>query len=108
MPHKISILVHADVSREDITLEVSGHLSVETMPTLECQVQRARALDPAAPVRVDLSTAHPIDPDVHEALYTLTESTSTDPFAHGGRVEIVGAPSLSLRSSGAASGEVVS
>lgn len=78
------------------------------MPALERQVQGARALDPAAPVRVDLSAAHPIDTDVHGALYALTESTSTDPFAHGGRVEIVGAPSLSLRSSRAASGEVVS
>ena len=108
MPHKISVLVLADVAREDITLEVSGHLSAETMPTLEGQVRRARALDPAAPVRVDLSAVHAIDTDVHGALYALTESTSTDPFAHGGRVEIVGAPSPSSSTSRAASGEGVS
>lgn len=110
MPHKISVLVRADVARESITLEVSGHLSLQTMPILERHVRRARTLDPAAPVRVDLASTDPIDPVVHSALSALTESAGTEgPFVHGGRVVLVGVPVLSeTGSSGVISGEVTS
>lgn len=64
MNHKISILIRADVGRDTIDLVVSGCLNEETGTALAAQISKARSLDPAAPVIVDLSDARHVNPVV--------------------------------------------
>lgn len=78
MSHKISILVRADVGRDTIDLVVSGCLNPDTGDVLAQQIARARALDPAAPISVDLTALEHIDPLALATLRERVEASCVD------------------------------
>lgn len=78
MTHKISVLVKADVGRDAIELYVSGCLNVETAKVLAAQIERARAFDPSAPIRLDLNDTRHLDPKALRQLRTIVDSTVID------------------------------
>lgn len=64
MNHKISLLVRADLDLDAIDLVATGCLTEQTVQVLLEHIARARMLDPASPVRVDLTAAGHLDPAV--------------------------------------------
>lgn len=74
MPHKISILVRADVGRDAIELFVSGCLTGDSISALAAQIVKARVIDPSAPILVDLTAARHIEPDALEQLRSQAEA----------------------------------
>lgn len=78
--HKISILVRADIGRDTIDLIVTGCLNPWTVDLLARQVARARRIDPAAPVVVDLRDARHIDPSALELLRDMDGRAMVEGF----------------------------
>ncbi|PWH05579.1 hypothetical protein DEO23_13580 [Brachybacterium endophyticum] len=62
MPHKISILVRADVDSAAVTILVTGCLTGATREVLASQIERACLLDSASPLVVDARDAQHDDP----------------------------------------------
>ncbi|WP_114855368.1 STAS domain-containing protein [Brachybacterium sp. YJGR34] len=87
MTHKISVLVKADVGRDTIDLYVSGCLNSETANVLAAQISRARALDPAAPILVDLTGTQHVDPTALAQLRATVDATVVD-FARKHLVDV--------------------
>ena len=73
MTHKISIVVRADVDCGSVGLFISGCLTVLTVPILSRHIRRARELDPAVPVLVDLTGCRHIDARAVESLRAVAE-----------------------------------
>lgn len=73
MPHRISILVRADVGRDAIEIFVTGCLTEQTRSTLASQIAKARNLDPSAPILVDLTDAQHIEHSALERLRSMVE-----------------------------------
>lgn len=73
MPHKISILVRADVGRDAIELLVTGCLTEDTAGILATQLSKARDLDPSAPILLDLTDARHIESGALASLRSLAE-----------------------------------
>lgn len=71
MPHKIMILIRADIGLESIQLHASGCLTVANQMLLRRHIDKARELDPSAPIEVDLTAVGHIEP---EALRSLRSS----------------------------------
>ncbi|PWH06426.1 hypothetical protein DEO23_05495 [Brachybacterium endophyticum] len=61
MTDEISVLIRADVGRETIDVLVRGRLTEQTRQTLATQILKARTLDPASAILVDLTAAESID-----------------------------------------------
>lgn len=78
MPHKISIMVRADVSRSSVELLVTGCLTADTVQILTAQICRARELGPSGPILVDLTAAQHIDPEAFEMLRDVARAASSD------------------------------
>lgn len=78
--HKISILVRADIGRDTIDLIISGCLNAQTVDPLAVQVSRARQVDPAAPVIVDLRSAQHVDPDALAMVRTMAGAAKIKGF----------------------------
>ena len=78
MPHKISILVRADVSHSSVELLVTGCLTASTVPILTAQISRARELGPSGPILVDLTAAQHIDSEAFETLRNVARAASSD------------------------------
>ena len=78
--HKISILVRADIGRDTIDLIISGCLNTQTVDPLAVQVARARQVDPAAPVVVDLRSAQHVDPDALKLLRSMADAAKIQGF----------------------------
>src|SRR5699024_4655826 len=79
MTHKISLLIRADIDLDAIELVVTGCLTEQAGTALLAQVARARMLDPASPLRVDLTGAQHIEP---RAVDVLHEHAARDPLTH--------------------------
>lgn len=62
MPHKISILVRADVGRNAVELLVTGCLTLPTSTVLAAQIFRAQQLQPSEPILVDLTGVQHLEP----------------------------------------------
>lgn len=61
MTREISVLIRADVARETIDVLVRGRLTEETRPVLATQITKARRLDPASAILVDLTATDEIE-----------------------------------------------
>lgn len=79
MTHKISLLIRADIDLDAIELVVTGCLTEQSVTALLEQIARARMLDPASPIRVDLTGAQHIEP---RAVDVLHEHAARDPLTH--------------------------
>lgn len=77
MPHKITIRIRADVGMETIELNVSGCLTDTTQQILQRQIGKARTLDPAAPIEVNLIEATHIEPEALDELRTTVAFEET-------------------------------
>lgn len=80
MPHKISLLIRADIDLDAIELIATGCLTEQTAPVLLEQIARARMLDPESPIRVDLTGARHIDPSA--AARVRARTSAPDPLGH--------------------------
>lgn len=78
MPHKISLLVRADVGRGSIELLMTGCLTTFTVGILAAQISRARELGPSEPVLVDLTDAQHIEPEALEELWLAARNLERD------------------------------
>ncbi|MFC0674351.1 hypothetical protein [Brachybacterium hainanense] len=90
MPHTLSIVVRADIALDTITLEVSGCLTRDTAWPLEQQIRRARAVDPEAPVEVDLTNLSHADADALEYVRALAEALTDPAYVQRAHVTLVG------------------
>ena len=74
MPHRISILVRADVGRDAIELFVTGCLTEQTRGPLASQITKARNLDPSAPILIDFTDAQHVEPSALERLRSVVDA----------------------------------
>ena len=79
MPHKISLLVRADVGRGSIELLMTGCLTTFTVGIFVAQISRALELGPSEPVLVDLIDAQHIDPEALETLRDAARALESGP-----------------------------
>lgn len=77
-PHKISILVRADVGRGAIELLVTGCLTAPTARILSAQIARARDLQPFEPILVDLTGVQHLEPAALEELRAAEAALTAD------------------------------
>lgn len=81
MKHTISLLIRADLDLEAIELIATGCLTEQTLPVLLEHVARARMLDPASPIRVDLTEARHLEAAIVAQLEE--RMAAPDPFSDG-------------------------